>query len=95
MHPSTKISLVRAKARSLGLTELIEPSTAKGKKFMVTVDGKRVHFGQAGASDFIEHGDEARRQRYLARASKIRDKRGNLTWKRKSSANFWSVHVLW
>lgn len=30
---------------------------------------KKVYFGQAGASDMTQHGDELRRQRYLARHS--------------------------
>jgi hypothetical protein len=95
MDAGAKLGLVRRRAKALGLSETIDPSQAKGKKYQVEVGGKRIHFGQAGASDFIEHRDEARRQRYLARARQIRNKRGRLTCNDKTSANFWSIHVLW
>jgi len=45
--------------------------------------------------DFTQHKDPVRRKSYLARAKGIRDKQGNLTWKDKSSPNYWSVRVLW
>ena len=35
---------------------VLMPSTRKGKRFMVLVDGKAVHFGSAGGKAFIDHG---------------------------------------
>lgn len=91
-----KLARVRAKARALGLSERIDPSRRKTKKFVVHLrSGAKVHFGQRGAEDFLDHGDRDRRARYLARAREIRDGRGRLTRDNKASANFWAIHVLW
>ena len=43
----------------------------------------------------LNHNDEKRRASYLARAKGIKDKNGNLTWKNKSSANYFSIRYLW
>jgi len=45
--------------------------------------------------DFRQHKDEKRRKSYLARAKGIRNKKGQLTWKLKDTANYWSTHYLW
>lgn len=95
MTPQSKLTKVRAKAQAMGLTERISFSARKAKKFVVCVDGKHVHFGQRGAEDFWDHCDPERRRRYLARARGIRDRDGQLTRDRKTSANFWSIHLLW
>jgi len=75
------------------------PSKAKNKKFSVYVmkDGKKklIHYGDSRYEDFTQHKDKKRRESYLKRAKGIRDKKGNLTWKDKNSANYWSVHRLW
>ena len=82
-------------------------STRKGKKYMVrTPKGKLIHFGASdmeqykdstglGLYSHKDHGDKKRRKSYLARAKGIKDKNGNLTWKDKESANYYSVHYLW
>lgn len=72
----------------------------KGKKKMsvyVMKDGKKrlIHFGDATMQDFTQHKDEKRRKSYLARAKGIKNKKGELTWKDKNSANYYSVRVLW
>lgn len=47
---------------------LIQKSTRKGKRFQATyLNGKVVHFGQAGGQTYIDHGDKAKREAYLAR----------------------------
>jgi hypothetical protein len=83
------------------------PSSRKDKKYMVvTPKGKRVHFGDANSEQFkdstglrlyshMDHGDTERRRRYLARAKGITNKKGELTWKDKESANYYSVRWLW
>jgi hypothetical protein len=71
----------------------IDISTRKNKKFMVfNPDLNRwIHFGQFGAEDFTKHLDDARRNRYINRASKIK---GN--WKNdKYSPNNLSINILW
>ena len=44
------------------------------KYYIITKDNKRVYFGAAGYSDFTQHKDEARRQRYVARHEKNESK---------------------
>ena len=82
-------------------------STRKDKKYMVkTPSGKWIHFGNKNFQQFkdstglglythLNHGDKERRKRYLARAKGIKDKQGNLTWKNKESANYYSIKYLW
>jgi len=76
-------------------------STPKGKKFSVYVkaDNKKgykiIHFGDNNMQDFRHHKDLKRRKSYLLRAKGIRNKKGELTWKDKNTANYWSVHYLW
>lgn len=67
-------------------------SEKKDKKFCVVApDGKTVHFGQKGYTDFTKHQDEGRRDNYLARATGIR---GN--WRNnKYSANNLAINLLW
>lgn len=82
-----------------------ERSTAKGKKLMVKVDGKTIHFGASGMEHFrdrtgllpksLNHGDKARRQSYLARTAKIRRKDGSLTANDPKSANYHARKILW
>ncbi len=46
-------------------------SDKPGKKYyIITNDNKKVCFGQASASDFTIHKDEARKQRYVNRHKK-------------------------
>jgi len=75
-------------------------SSKAGKKMSVYVKGptgnkKLIHFGDSNMQDFRQHKDPKRRASYLARAKGIKDKNGNLTYKNKNSANYWSVRVLW
>ena len=75
------------------------PSKAKNKKFSVIImkDGKKrlINFGDSRYEDYTQHKDEKRRQSYLKRAKGIKDKDGNLTYKDKNTANYWSYHYLW
>ena len=77
-------------------------STPKGKKFSVYVKSnnkkgyRTIHFGAVGYDDF-RSGTATKEQRksYLARAKGIKNKKGELTWKDPTSANYWSVRFLW
>jgi hypothetical protein len=62
----------------------------KYKVFVPTKTGyKKIEFGQAGASDFTQHKDELRRQRYIMRHKK------NENWDDITSAGAWSYWILW
>tara|TARA_R110000822_G_scaffold65722_8_gene160862 strand:- start:205 stop:504 length:300 start_codon:yes stop_codon:yes gene_type:complete len=84
------------------------PSKSKTKKYNVYVkDGskiKQISFGQKGMGQYkdkggtyksLDHGDKKRRASYLSRAKGIRNKKGDLTYKDKNSANYWSINYLW
>jgi len=85
---------LRKKALQLGATEF-GPSKAKGKKYYVIYDGRRINFGAAGMSDYTIHKDEDRRRRYRARHGTIRLKDGRLAYKVKTSPAYWSWNLLW
>lgn len=88
-----------------------EKSDRKDKKYsVITPLGKKIHFGAIrnnipmeqyrdstglGLYSKYDHNDKDRRNRYLARAKGIKDKNGNLTWKDKESANYYSIKFLW
>jgi hypothetical protein len=73
-------------------------STAKGKKLMVIVDGKTIHFGADGMEHFrdrtgllpkyLNHGDKQR-------TAKIVRKDGSKTANDPSSANYHARRILW
>ena len=82
-------------AKKLG-AESLDYSTRKNNKYMVTLkSGKKVHFGSTKYADYLTHKDKDRRDKYLTRATKIKNKQGELTYNDPESANFWSVHLLW
>ena len=82
-------------AKKLG-AESLDYSTRKNNKYMVTLtSGKKVHFGSTKYADYLTHKDKERRDKYLARATKIKNKQGELTYNNPESANFWSVNLLW
>ena len=82
-------------AKKLG-AESLDYSTRKNNKYMVTLkSGKKVHFGSTKYADYLTHKDKDRRDKYLARATKIKNKQGELTYNNPESANFWSVNLLW
>lgn len=43
----------------------------------------------------LDHYDKKRRERYRARASKIRNKQGEFTYRNPMSPNYWSYFYLW
>ena len=91
-----KLSTVRNKAKRQGIKGEINISSRLHKKYQITLpDGKIIHFGQRGYSDYIEHKDPERRQRYLARAKKIKDKNGKLTANDPLSPNYYAIRLLW
>ena len=83
------------KAQKLG-AESLSYSTRKNNKYMVTLpEGKKVHFGSPKYPDYLIHKGEERRDRYLSRATKIKNKQGELTHVKKESPNYWSSFLLW
>ena len=84
-----------SKAKEIGATSL-DYSSRKNNKYMVTLpSGKKVHFGSPAYEDYTMHKDEDRRKKYLSRATKIKNKKGELTCEDIESPNFWSINLLW
>ena len=82
-------------AKKLG-AEPLDYSTRKNNKYMATLpSGKKVHFGSSKYPDYTIHKDKERRDKYLARAKKIKNKQGELTYTNPESSNYGSVHLLW
>ena len=78
------------KVENLG-AESLDYSTRKNNKYVATLPGgKKIHFGSSQFPDYLIH-----KERYLARAKKIKNKQGELTYTNPESSNFWSVHLLW
>lgn len=69
----------------------LRKSSKPDKKYMVYVDGKIIHFGARGMSDYTKHKDKSRMNRYSKRHSKreVWGKSGIKT------AGFWSKNLLW
>ena len=83
------------KAKKLG-AESLDYSNRKNSKYVVTLpNGHKVHFGSSQYADYLIHKDKERRDRYLARAKKIKNKQGEFTYDNPESANYWSVNLLW
>ena len=83
------------KAQKLG-AESLDYSKRKNNKYMVTLpEGKKVHFGSTKYPDYLFHKDEERRDRYLSRATKIKNRQGEFTHDIIESPNYWSTKLLW
>ena len=83
------------KAKKLG-AESLDYSKRKNNKYVVKLpSGKNLHFGSSQYPDFLIHKDNERKEKYLSRAKKIKNKKGELTYDNPESANFWSVNLLW
>ena len=71
---------------------VLMPSTRKGKRFMVLVDGKAVHFGSAGGKAFIDHGSTEKKSAWIARHGAPA---AGQNWADPYTAGYWAKHVLW
>lgn len=87
-------NVLRNKAFLLGAQDL-KKSTRKNKKWAVLYNNKWIHFGDKRYEDYTQHGDEARRDRYLKRSTMITNKEGKLTAFNPQSPNYWSIRLLW
>ena len=83
------------KAEKLG-AESLDYSKRKNNKYVVKLpSGKKLHFGSSQHPDYLIHRDNDRREKYLSRAKKIKNRKGELTHENPESANYWSVNLLW
>ena len=70
---------------------VIQKSSKPDKKYQATVNDKTIHFGSAGYEDMTTHGDEQRKQRYIARHKARED------WSKENiaSSGYMSRWLLW
>lgn len=73
------------------LNIFLKKSFRKDKKWMVIIDGKTIHFGANGMSDYTIHQDKERMKRYTQRHMK----RENWNKSGIKTAGFWSKWLLW
>jgi len=92
--PKNKLIELFNKAQKLGSSDF-GPSNIKNKRFYVIYNNKKINFGDAHGSTFIEHGDNNIRNNWIARHSKILLKDGTPAYKNKNKPAFWSYHLLW
>lgn len=85
------IPIQKQKAKQLGIEfKDIVVSPRKTKKYRIILkNGKSIDYGAAGYSDFLFHGDEARRQRFHNRF------KNNKAYNDPNSALFYSQNLLW
>jgi hypothetical protein len=69
----------------------LRKSTKPGKKYMVKIDSRTIHFGAKGMSDYTKHKDKERMKRYITRHKKKEN------WNKSGvkTAGFWSRWLLW
>jgi hypothetical protein len=73
---------------------ILMPSYLDSKKWMILPpDGKPIHFGQKGYTDFTINKDEKLKARYI----KSHGSSGREKWGIDgiNTAGFWAVHLLW
>ena len=61
------------------------------KYYIITSNGKKIHFGSSDYQDFTQHKDETRKNSYIKRHRKNED------WTKSGidTPGFWSYHYLW
>lgn len=88
-----KLKAARAAAHAHGAA--VWSSQRYPYKLYVVIGGKKIHFGDRRAGDYLINPDKSKRASYLARSRQIRDGRGRLTYNNPLSANYWARVVLW
>ncbi len=66
----------------------ISKSKNPKKKYDTKVNGKTISFGASGYSDFTQHKDKERKQRYINRRKKNED------WTNPTTARFYAKNIL-
>ena len=69
----------------------LQKSTNPTKKYMITINGKTIHFGAEGYSDYTKHKNDSRKKLYDIRHKS----RENWTKTGIKTAGFWSKWILW
>jgi hypothetical protein len=89
-----RLTQARNIARAQGLPKPYSSQRA-GKKLYIVYNGKEIHFGARGYSDFLEHQDESRRQNYRARHRGVLLSNGRPAYKDPNQPAFYAYRILW
>jgi hypothetical protein len=89
-----KLAAARARARELGLPEPRSSQNPRHKLYVV-YNGREIHFGARGYSDYLQHRDDDRRARYRIRHRAILLASGRPAYTDRNSPAYYSWHILW
>ena len=67
----------------------ISQSNRKDKRMQAKFDDKTVHFGARGGSTFADHGDQTKKEAWIARHKEREN------WQDMQTAGALAKHVLW
>ena len=84
-----KLMQIKRLARKLGIKGEINNSTRKQKKYMIEVDGLKIHFGEKGYDDYLDHRNEKRRENFHKRF------KNNKGYNDPKSGLYYSARLLW
>ncbi len=88
------LAAARRVASRLGLP-MPQSSQRDGKKLYVVYNGKQIHFGARGYSDYLDHRDDERRARYRKRARGILLANGRPAYLDKNQPAYYAYYILW
>ena len=84
--PQTNIPKAKSNAKKIGVE--VKPSSVKNKKLDVFKDDKKVaSIGDIRYSDYLQHGDDKRKENYKNRHANNRKKKG--------TAGYYADKILW
>ena len=96
LNQTQHLEIAQQKAKKAGYKNPLEISTRRDKKYMIrNNEGKLIHFGQKGYSDFIIHRNKARRMNYRQRHAGILNRFGVPSYKIHGTPSHASYTVLW
>ena len=96
LNQQQHLNIAQQKAKLSGYINPLEISTRKDKKYMIiNNEGKSIHFGSSGHSDFILNRNRARRRNYRLRHGGILNKFGTPSYKIHGTPAHASYHILW
>ena len=85
---------LKRKALKLGATNF-GISTVQNKRFFVIYLGKKINFASILGSTFYDHKNRKKRKAWIARHSKITNKKGEYVIYLKTSPSYWANAILW
>jgi hypothetical protein len=85
---------LESKAILLGASEFGK-SKVKNKRFYVVYNNKKINFGFSSGKTYIDHKNTQKKNAWIARHSKIKNKNNSYVIRLKTSPSFWSKNILW